>query len=171
MTKLAVLTIFPFLLIYAAVGDVRAMRIPNWLNGLIAAAFFPVAFLAGMPLAEMGWHLAAFGVVLAGGLALFIFGFIGGGDAKMLAAAALWIGWGEPLTMFLILTVVCGGLLAVVMKLWQLIGLEQGVWGRDGALRKALAHNLELPYGVAIAAGALLAYPSAASWWSAIISA
>ena len=170
MTQIVVLTIFPLLLIYAAIGDVRAMRIPNWLNGLMAAAFFPVAFLAGMPLAEMGWHLAAFGVVLLAGMALFTFGFIGGGDAKMLAAAALWVGWGDALMMFVIITAVGGGLLAIVMKLWQLASLEQGVWGRDGALRKALSRNLELPYGVAIAAGALLAYPSAASWWSAVIS-
>lgn len=56
--------VLPAFMILAAITDCASLRIPNWLTGLTALAFFPMAFATGMPLAEIGWHLAA-------GLALF----------------------------------------------------------------------------------------------------
>jgi len=169
MTRMLVLSVFPFLLIYAAISDFRTYRLPNWLNGLIFLSFFPVALIAGMPWNVMGWHLAASGVVLVGCFILFAFDLFGGGDAKMLSAAAVWIGWGENLGVYIVYTALAGGALALAMKSWQMLRLEQGIWGTDGALRKALTKNLDLPYGAAIATGALLTYPE--TWWHAIIFA
>ncbi len=169
MTRMLVLSVFPFLLVYAAISDFRTYRLPNWLNGLIFISFFPVAFIAGMPMDVMVWHLAAFGVVLLGCFILFAFDLFGGGDAKMLAASALWIGWGEDLATFIIYTALAGGVLAIIMKGWQMFRIEQGVWGTDGALRQVLNLKLDLPYGAAIATGALLAFPQ--TWWHAIIMA
>ncbi len=163
MTSMLVFSIFPFLLIYAAISDFRTMRIPNWLTGLMFLSFFPVAFIAGMPWDIMGWHLAAFGVVLAVCFGLFAFGLIGGGDAKMLAAAALWIGWWPLMGTYIVYTTLFGGLLAIIMKVWQALQLEHGIWGTEGVLRKILNKKLDLPYGAAIAAGALVTIPE--TWW------
>ena len=169
LPSLLALTVFPLLVIVAAIGDVRTMRIPNKLNAAIALSFFPVALMAGMPWGVMGMHLLAFAVVLAAMMGLFFWGKIGGGDAKMIAAASLWVGWGEPLLIFFVVTALAGGILAVIMKLWEMLRVEQGVWGADGALRKTLARSLDLPYGVAIAAGALVAYPT--GWWQSVLFA
>jgi prepilin peptidase CpaA len=170
MSKAVILIVFPLLLTYAALGDIRNLRIPNWLNGLIFAAFFPVALVMGMPLEMIPWHLLSFAVALALGIALFSFGFIGGGDGKMLAAVAVWFGWSDPLMTFLIFTALCGGLQALAHLAWKTLSLEYGVWGKEGALKKkVLSQKMELPYGLAIAAGGLLTMPSSVSWWSALI--
>ena len=171
MTKAVILIIFPVLLIYAAIGDIRNLRIPNWLNGLIFAAFFPVALILGMPLEMIPWHLLSFAVALALGIALFSFGFIGGGDGKMLAAAGVWFGWGDPLLTFIMLTALAGGVQSVLQLIWRIMSTEIGVWGREGAMKtKLLSWKKDLPYGLAIAAGALLTMPNQVTWWSSVIT-
>ena len=171
MTKAVILIIFPVLLIYAALGDIRNLRIPNWLNGLIFAAFFPVALILGMPLEMIPWHLLSFAVALALGITLFSFGFIGGGDGKMLAAVAVWFGWSDPLITFIIFTALAGGLQSLAHFAWKIVSMEYSVWGKEGALKKkVLAQKMELPYGLAIAAGGLLTMPSSVSWWSSVIT-
>ena len=161
MTEILVLTLFPTLVIAAAIGDLLTMRIPNWLNGVVALSVLPMAVLAGMPFDVAQWHLLAGAVMLVFGFGLFARGYVGGGDAKLLAAAGLWIGW-TSLLPFLLITTLAGGVLAIVCKLWQLIRSEQEV--RDFAwLRRAMRTNLELPYGIAIAAGAVWVYSG--TWW------
>jgi prepilin peptidase CpaA len=161
MTDLLVLTVFPTLVVAAAVGDMLTMRIPNWLNALVALSILPMAALAGMPLEVIQWHVLAGVVMLAAGFALFARGYIGGGDAKLMAAAALWVGW-TSLLPFLLVTTLAGGVLAIVYKLWQLVRTEHEV--RDFVwLRRVLRADLQLPYGIAIATGAVWVY--AGTWW------
>mgnify|MGYP000057695242 CR=1 FL=1 len=167
MIRFLVLTIFPVLVTYAAVSDLRTRRIPNWLNLSLFLSFFPVALLAGMPLEMIGWSLVAFAVTLAAGFALFAFNVIGGGDAKMIPAVAVWIGWGEPLVAFLYYTALIGGLMAVGVLLWRVISLEVGVWTSGSALKRIFNREMNFPYGVPIAAGALAAFPQ--SWWSGVL--
>ena len=161
MTDLLVLTVFPTLVIAAAIGDLLTMRIPNWLNGAVALSVLPMAFMAGMPLEIVQWHLLAGVVMLVFGFGLFARGYVGGGDAKLMAAAGLWIGWSSLLP-FVLVTTLAGGALAILYKLWQLVRTEQEV--RDFVwLRRVLRTQLELPYGIAIAAGAIWVYSS--TWW------
>lgn len=161
MTELLVLTLFPTLVIAAAIGDLLTMRIPNWLNAAVALSVLPMAALAGMPLDVVQWHLLAGVVMLVFGFGLFARGYVGGGDAKLMAAAGLWVGW-SALLPFVLVTTLAGGALAVVYKLYQLVRTEQEV--RDFVwLRRVLRSDLELPYGIAIAVGAVWVYSG--TWW------
>jgi prepilin peptidase CpaA len=155
------MTVFPTLVVAAAIGDLLTMRIPNWLNAATALSVLPMAALAGMPLDVVQWHFLAGVVMLAFGFVLFARGYVGGGDAKLLAAAGLWIGWSSLLP-FVLVTAMAGGALAILYKLWQLVRTEQEV--RDFVwLRRVLRADLQLPYGIAIAAGAVWVYSG--TWW------
>jgi prepilin peptidase CpaA len=159
------LSLLPALMIVAAFTDVAAYKIPNWLTGLTAALFFPMAFLTGMPLADFGWHLLA-------GIVLFVVGYIGfslrlfgGGDAKLLAAAGLWFGINQA-GPFIVLSALAGGILAFCMSLWAAgMALHQhfGVGAEGPFLKKLRGFAPNLPYGIALCIGALLAFPG--SWW------
>lgn len=160
MTEFAILGLFPLLMIGAGIGDCLTYKIPNWLTGLIGIMFFPAALYAGMPITEIGWHLLAAVIVLAFCFGLFCFGQFGGGDAKLLTVAALWIGF-SPLLPFVIFVALFGGVLALVMKLWWVVKLQFERTGVE-ALSKRVKASIQLPYGIAIAAGAVLAFPD--SW-------
>jgi prepilin peptidase CpaA len=161
MVQLLASSLFPVLLILSATSDVLTRRIPNRLVLVIALLFFPLALLAGMR-----WELIALHAGTA--LGLFILGYmlfslqlLGGGDAKLLAAASLWMG-PAGLFPFLTMTVLAGGLLSLVVMAWAVVRLE-------AELRGSLLHRWtgwlkpKVPYGYAIAAGALLAFQE--SWW------
>jgi prepilin peptidase CpaA len=155
------ITIFPALMILAAMTDVLAFRIPNWLTIVIALLFFPMAWLTGMPLAELGLHVAVgLGLFLVGFL-LFSAGLFGGGDAKLLAAAGLWFGTTDTIP-FLVYTVMAGGLLALAVGIWSALSIDWEI--RDvGLFRKLRTLKPNVPYGLAFAVGAILAFKE--TWW------
>lgn len=158
--------LLPFLVVAAGASDFLTMRIPNWLNAVIALAFFPMALATGMPAEAIMWHCLAAFAVLIFGFSLFSFGLLGGGDAKLLAAAGLWFGW-PALVPFLVFTTIAGGVLAIAMKLWQLVQVEREV--RDsGWMKRWFNFKADLPYGIAIAAGGILAFPG--TWWMPLAS-
>ncbi len=161
MFELLIFALFPALMIGAGVGDCLTMRIPNWLNAFIGLSFFGAAFYTGMPLEQIGWHLVASAIVLVAGFGLFAFGYIGGGDAKLLVVAALWLGMGQLIEFFVIMTI-AGGLLAIVMQAWWWIKLESDMRGFE-RIKSVVKSSIELPYGIAVAAGALFAFRH--SWW------
>lgn len=150
--------VFPALTIVAALKDATSFTIPNWISLALVAAFPPVAWLCGVSLADGGMALAVGAGALIAGMAMFAVGWIGGGDAKLLAASALWIGWPAVLP-FLLVTALFGGGLAL-----GLMGLRS-VWLRPlAALGPAWINRLATPgaaapYGVAICAGALATFP------------
>ncbi len=161
MTELIVFTLFPAMMLAAGIGDCLTMKIPNWLNGLIGLSFFAVALLVGMPLETLGWHVAAGAIMLAIGFTLFSLGYIGGGDAKLVTVAALWLGLSQ-LIQFLVIMALAGGALAIIMKFWWWIRLESELRGFD-RIKSMIKSSIQLPYGIAIAAGALYAFRD--SWW------
>ena len=105
---IAALVAFISLMLAAAVSDIRFYRIPNWLSASVATLFLAAALIFTMPFALIGWHLLAGTAVLLVGFCLFAANIIGGGDAKLLAAAALWAGWTE-LPSLLFYTALAGG--------------------------------------------------------------
>lgn len=162
MIQFLSLTLFPVLMIVAGAGDALSMRIPNWLTALIAIAFLPMALLTGMPLLTVGLHLAVGVGMFVAGFALFALGLFGGGDAKLLAAAGLWLGWPDVIP-FLVLTAFAGGALALCVGIWSIINVDSEV--KNGAVFKYLGSiKPNVPYGYAFAIGALLAFPQ--SWWT-----
>jgi prepilin peptidase CpaA len=120
-----------------------------------------MAVATGMPLGELGLHLASGAGLFAAGFALFSLGLFGGGDAKLLAAAGLWFGWPQTLP-FLVLTVLAGGVLALCVGGWSVImkssEIHDGPW-----LKRFSSIKPNVPYGYAFAIGAILAFPE--SWW------
>jgi prepilin peptidase CpaA len=161
-------SILPTLFIIAAMTDVSNYKIPNWLTGLTAVLFFPMALWAGMPLVDFGWHLVAGIALFAAGFALFSVGFFGGGDAKLMAAAGLWFGTSNSLD-FLMMTVLAGGVLALAVCGWTVVTMYWEFQGSHTAIeisRKLKTMNPKLPYGFALCVGAILAFPN--TWWMTV---
>ncbi|WP_417489157.1 A24 family peptidase [Maricaulis sp.] len=146
------------LLLYGAFTDATRFIIPNWLTIAVAVLFPVAAVLAGFGWADAGNHLLAGLLALVLGMALFAPGWIGGGDAKLFAATALWFGW-PGLAGFLIHTVLLGGVLVLVLliarKALPMAGISPETL--DGS---ALAPAAPVPYGIAIAGGALWSLPA-----------
>lgn len=140
--------LFASLVIFAATRDALSFRIPNALTLLIAGLFFPAALSAGVPAAAIGLHAATGAAVLLAGLGLFALGLVGGGDVKLVAAAAIWLGW-PALLPFLAWTAMAGGLLGLVLGIRLLY--------RKHVLKLPISGDV--PYGIALAAGAIIALP------------
>jgi prepilin peptidase CpaA len=153
--------IFPALVITAALRDVVSYTIPNWISVALVAGF-PVAALAqGLSLQTMGLNLGIGAAALVLGMIMFALRWIGGGDAKLFAAAALWLGWPAVPT-YLAVTGVAGGALAV-----GLLGLRSPlvagyVVNGPPWLSRLAQPGENVPYGVAIAVGGLAAFPASA---------
>jgi prepilin peptidase CpaA len=157
IATLAALGVFPVLMITAALCDIATMTIPNRISLVLVPAFFAAALLARLSPEAMAWH-AGVGVaaliVMAG---CFAMGWVGGGDAKLLAAASLWAGPGATFSL-VAATAVAGGALALGLLLAREL---PWLYGRGPQwLRRLLTRNGAIPYGVAIAAGALVAFPA-----------
>ena len=150
-------TLFPLLMIVAGAGDALSMRIPNWLTLLIAVSFFPMALLTGMPLAGIAMHAGVAVALFVLGFALFSLGLFGGGDAKLFAAAGLWLGWPD-LIPFLVLTAFAGGALALAVAAWSVLNTNSEI--KDGSLFRRFGKiKPSVPYGYAFAVGAILTFP------------
>jgi prepilin peptidase CpaA len=142
---------------YAALRDLFSFTIPNWIPVAVVIGFLLAAVAEGnlWSIAAL-MHISAGGAVLIAVAILFFRGLIGGGDAKLIATASLWMGWAH-LPSFLLLTALAGGVLAlswVVAKRMTSIALippwaNRYFTAADG-----------IPYGVAVAAASLMMFVS-----------
>jgi prepilin peptidase CpaA len=152
-----VLVVFPALLIYAAVTDLLTMTIPNRIPVGLFLCFVVVVLVSGVNIEIAAMHLGIGLAVLLFGFCLFSFGYIGGGDAKLLAATSLWFGWTELLPFFLT-TALCGGALAIGLLSARELPLPAGL-ARLPWLARLHDASEGAPYGIAITAGALITIP------------
>lgn len=152
-----VLFLVPALLALAAGWDLASYTIPNFLSLTLIAAFVVVALLTGMTPGAIALHAAAGAVGLAAGFSLFAFGFIGGGDAKLFAAILLWFGFAN-LVEFALFTSLFGGGLAVMLLSLRSLPLPGSLMGQ-GWIARLHDSRAGIPYGVALAAGALVVLP------------
>ena len=154
------LMLFPALMAFAASSDLLTMTISNRVSLLLAGGFFALAVFSGMGTTEILLHLGAGAVVLAMAFGFFARGWIGGGDAKLAAATALWLGF-DHLMAYLLYASIFGGILTLAMIRFRLMPLPQALAEQDWAKR---LHKLDggVPYGIALAAAALLIYPDTA---------
>lgn len=150
------LSVFPLLVIVAALKDVTTMTIPNWLCGALALSFLPAALASGLPLSVVGTHLAVGLAALLAGMGMFAARWLGGGDAKLFAAVALWLGWPDTGT-FLVVTGLAGGALTLGLLSARKVAPMLPTFGPSWSAR-LLEPEGDIPYGVAIAAGALFAF-------------
>ena len=159
--QILVLASFAILVIVAALRDVTSYTIPNALS-LALVAIFPLAALAlGLPLSTIGLNLAVGAAALIAGMAMFALGWIGGGDAKLFAAAALWLGWPAAVT-DLAVTGLAGGGLALGLLTLRSPVVRPFVLGGPAWFGRLAEPGENVPYGVAIAVGALAAFPLSA---------
>lgn len=153
----ALVLTFPALVLIGAFKDAVSFTIPNWIS-LALLAIFPVAALAaGLPLPAIGLHFAVGAIALAAGMAMFALRWVGGGDAKLLAAVALWLGWPAVLT-FLAGAAIAGGVLAVGLILLRSAPLRHVVLSGPTWVTRLAQPGEGVPYGVALAAGAFAAF-------------
>ena len=155
------LLLFPAMMAFAACSDLLSMTISNRVALILIAGFFGLAVVSGMSAGDMLSHAGAGALALAVAFALFAPGWIGGGDAKLAAATALWLGF-DHLMAYLLYASIFGGILTLVMIRFRLMPLPQTLAKQDWVKR---LHRLDsgVPYGIALAAAALLIYPDT-SW-------
>jgi len=148
---------FPIGMVLAGVSDLFTMTIPNRISVLLAIAFVVLVPVAGMDFQEIMMHCAAGGIVLAIGFALFAFGWIGGGDAKLAAIAALWLGSQHALE-FVGISAVFGGALTLLILSFRRAPIPAMIM-RQPWVARLHEEGHGVPYGIALAAGAMLIYP------------
>jgi len=159
--QLLLINVFPALVIVAGLKDVTSFTIPNWISGLLVLVFFIVAPTIGLPIQAIGMHSALGVAALVAGVAMFAAGWIGGGDAKLFAAAGLWLG-PEAAALFILVTALAGGLLAVTLVQLRTNWMRGVLPAGPAWVERLREPKGDAPYGVAIAAGALAAFPSGA---------
>ena len=162
---LARLLLFPALMAVAAASDLFTMTISNRVSLLLAAAFVGLALAVGMAPTDILSHLGAGALVLLIAFGCFAMGWVGGGDAKVAAAAALWFGFGHLLN-YLLYASLFGGVLTIVLLQMRQWPLPYALTGQTWLLRLH-AKESGIPYGIALAIGALMIYPET-EWVKAI---
>lgn len=147
----------PVVAVMAALRDLTTMTIPNWMSLALAALFLPGALAVGLGWQDILVHLGVGVAALVIGVGLFALRALGGGDAKLLAALSLWMGLNGAAA-FILWTAVIGGLFSLILILvrahFAAVTPAGPVW-----VGRLLEPKGDIPYGVAIAAGALLAWP------------
>jgi prepilin peptidase CpaA len=158
------LLLFPALVAFAATSDLLTMRISNWVSLTLVTGFLVMAPMSGMSLHDILMHFAAGAIVLAVAFACFAIGQVGGADAKVAAAVALWFGF-DHLMNFLIDVSLLGGALTILLLLFRSWPLPPFLARQDWL--DQLHKKQRVPYGIALALGALIVYPET-EWIKAI---
>lgn len=156
--QISLLLVFPALAIVGALKDLTSYTIPNWISLALVAAFVPAALVSGASLGQIGLCAAAGFGALVLGAGMFAAGWIGGGDGKLLAACALWLGWPAVLP-FMLYTALAGGVLTFLILALRSGWVAPVLAGGPAWMRRLGTQGGDLPYGAAIAAGALAAFP------------
>lgn len=167
MTLLPAFIFFIFTIpqMMAALNDANAMKIPNRIPLIVFAGFLLMVPLTWSGLPVLLEQLTVGGVLFAAGFAMFAFGWMGGGDAKLLAATAFWFTWPDVF-MYLIYTALFGGALTLFIML-----------GRQYLPVRALTtqwaqtmfrDETKIPYGLALAAGGIMTLPKSAMFQAAL---
>ncbi|KQV44311.1 MULTISPECIES: prepilin peptidase [unclassified Rhizobium] len=158
MTEAAILVVFPLCLAMAAFSDLFTMTIPNRVSAILLATFVIIAPFAGLELPQISLHLLAGAIVFGLCFALFAANIMGGGDAKLLTASAVWFGLNPSLFTYLIYVSIFGGALTLVIL--ALRKQENTLMATGLPLPPLLFTANKIPYGIAIGLGGFFAYPS-----------
>jgi prepilin peptidase CpaA len=148
--------LFCALLVLAAASDLRSLRIPNRIS-IALLLLYPLHVLVSPAPVDWPLSLGIAGAIFAIGFAIYLFGWAGGGDVKLLAASALWAGPTMVGTQLLVMAL-AGGVLALAA-----LGVQYGRRYAAGGIVGVMAPDAgiaapKLPYGVAIAVGGIVAF-------------
>lgn len=165
MLDLAILAIFPGIMVFAAISDMLTMKIPNLASLVLVVGFFIMAMAIGMHWSAIGWHLLAGVLTLVACFMMFNAGWIGGGDAKLAAATSLWLGFGL-LPSYGVFASIFGGVLTLAILQLRRMTLDGAAFSAPWIARLR-EKNGGIPYGIALAAAGLVVYPDTAIWIAA----
>jgi len=153
----AATVIFAFAMVHAGLMDLTTMKIRNGLCLALLAAYVGLAPFAGFTIEEVAWSAAFAAGLLVVSFACFAFGWMGGGDAKLLAVTALWLGF-DHAPSFLVYTALLGGVLTLAILQLRLVGLPAFL-GSKPWIARLQSDGTGVPYGVAITVAALIVFP------------
>lgn len=161
------LCFFPGLIAFAGSMDLFTMTIPNKVSLALVAGFLIFAPMTGVSPYDMALHMLCGAIVLAVTVFMFEMGWMGGGDAKIFSAIALWLGFGY-VGNFLVIAALAGGLLTLGLLMFRKFALPEAMQRQQWIAR--LHHpKTGIPYGISIAFGALVVYP-ATPWVMGVVS-
>jgi len=152
------LLLFPLAMCYAALMDLTTLKIRNALVLAIAGGWVVLAPLAGFTFAELGASLSVAGAVLVLTFAFFALGWIGGGDAKLAAATALWFEPQQALVYFTYASLLGGLLTLLILQMrsrWMPASFYRVPW-----IARLNEPKGGVPYGAAMAPAALIVFPN-----------
>jgi prepilin peptidase CpaA len=154
--------IFPAAMALAAAMDLLTMKIPNRLSAALAIGYFAVALVLRVPVHEIAMHALCGAAMLIFTFGMFNLGWIGGGDAKLAAATALWLGW-TPLADYGLASALTGGALTLAILMARRLTLPPFLASHAWIAR---LHDAKtgIPYGIALALGGMIAYPETQLW-------
>jgi len=158
MVVAAIFLVFPLCLAFAAISDLLTMTIPNRVSLILIIAFPVLALLSGLAPPAIGMHVLGAAIVFGICFALFALNVMGGGDAKLLSAAAIWFGYDLALLSFLVYVGIIGGL--VTLAILSIRAQANTILAIGLPIPNSLLLAKKIPYGIAIAIGGFMAFPS-----------
>ncbi|MBY3062561.1 peptidase [Rhizobium laguerreae] len=168
MIAAAVFLILPLCLAMAAFSDLFTMTIPNRISVILIASFLVLAPFSGLGLEMVSMHLAGGAIVFSACFALFAFNVMGGGDAKLMSATALWFGLNESLLFLMTDIAMIGGLITLLILLVR--AQSDTILAIGLPVPNSVLLAKKIPYGIAIAIGGFMAFPSSPLFLAALES-
>jgi prepilin peptidase CpaA len=133
----AAMLMFAFTMAAAGITDLTSFKIRNGLMLASLLAYAALAPVSGLPVHDIGWSAAAAAAVLIVAFIAFALGWIGGGDAKLAAVAALWVG-ADHTAAYLAYTALFGGAFALGLLTFRRLPLPAVFQGSPWIARLSL---------------------------------
>jgi len=163
---LVLLAVFPGMMALAASMDLLTMTIPNRVSLALVLSYFALALAVRAPSHDVLLNASCAAAVLAATFLMFSRGWIGGGDAKLAAATALWLGWASIFD-YSVMAALLGGVLTAAVLGVRFVRLP-GFLERQAWLARLKEKSGGVPYGIALAAAGLIQFPHTQMWASAL---
>ena len=141
----------------SAVDDVLTMTVSDRLCLLLLLLFPILAPMSGWPLDKIGFSMAVAVIIFFTCVALFAFGWIGGGDGKLATVTVLWVG-ADQAYHFLLYSAMLGGLCAVLLLAFRRSSLPTA-WREKAWIARLHATDTGVPYAVAISLAGVFVLP------------
>ena len=162
LLHLSILAFFPALMALSASMDLLTFTIPNRLCAILALGYLVFAVLLGVSAVDILLNISCALAILIVAFGMFSLGWVGGGDAKLAAATAAWLGWSAILD-YGLAAALFGGILTLILLGARAAPLP-AVFGRIKWLARLHNVNAGVPYGIALAAAGLMQYPNSPIW-------
>jgi prepilin peptidase CpaA len=162
LLHVSVLAFFPALMALSASMDLLTLTIPNRICLSLALGYLVLAALLGVSAGDMLLNISCGLAILAIAFVMFARGWVGGGDAKLAAATALWLGWSSVLD-YSVAAAIYGGVLTLIILSARRMPLPAAL-ARFAWVARLHDCKTGVPYGIALAAAGLIQYPGSRIW-------